>query len=110
MDSQLTTEVNAKLLPDVRNYLDITYEDTETDKKLTGIIERGVNYLQGIAGSSTPVDFTVEGNARSLLFDYCLYARSNSLYMFEQNYKSSLVALRLAREVAEYVSETDTTV
>ena len=29
-----------ELLQDVRNYLDITYEDAEGDKKLIGIIAR----------------------------------------------------------------------
>ena len=42
--------VTATLLSDVRNYLDITFEDEETDRKLSGIIERGVDYLDKMAG------------------------------------------------------------
>ena len=40
------------LLKDVRNYLDITYPDEETDRKLSGIIERGRAYLDNMAGAS----------------------------------------------------------
>ena len=34
-----------KMLQDTRNYLDITYEDNDTDEKLLGIIRRGADYL-----------------------------------------------------------------
>ena len=33
------------LLNDVKNYLDISWEDDNTDSKVTGIIERGMKYL-----------------------------------------------------------------
>ena len=35
-----------ELLNDVRNYLDITYSDTDGDTKLIGIITRGMAYLE----------------------------------------------------------------
>lgn len=33
------------LLDDVKNYLDITWDDELTNTKLSGIIERGKNFL-----------------------------------------------------------------
>ena len=93
-----------KLLSDIKNYLDITWSDEATDKKLTGIINRGKSYLQDIAGSFS-IDFAVECKARSLLFDYCRYARSNAIEMFEINFKSQLISLRLATLTVPAVAE-----
>lgn len=94
-----------KLLGEVRNYLDITWEDAATDQKLTGIIQRGISYLQDVAGAV--LDFEVEAMPRSLLFDYCRYARSNALEMFSQNYRGELIMLRIARGVQD-VDSTET--
>jgi len=101
----MTTE-EATLLADIKNYLDITWDDEYTDKKLYGIMNRGKCYLQDIAGSFS-IDFAVECNARSLLFDYCRYARSNALEMFGINFKSQLIALRLATKTALISIEED---
>lgn len=96
------------LLPDIRNYLDITYEDPETDKKLLGIIGRGITHLQDIAGGT--LDFEVEEQPRALLFDYCRYARCNALEVFDANFKSELVALCIASEVKQYANQETATV
>lgn len=95
----------AELIDDVKNYLDITWDDENTDKKLTGIIERGKSYLKEISGSSTDLNFDIEGLGRSLLFDYCRYARSNALEVFEKNFISDLLKLRISQEVVEYETE-----
>lgn len=89
------------LLAAVRNYLDITWTDTGTDTKLTGIIIRGKAYLDLKIGSA--LDYSVEDLPRQLLLDYCLYARSNALDEFEANYLSMLLTLQQREEVAEYV-------
>lgn len=88
------------LLSDVKNYLDITYEDPETDKKIMGIIQRGKKYLDKHAG--TEQDYSEEGTARALLFDYCRYARGNVLEMFEENYMSDLISMRAEAQADEY--------
>ena len=92
------------LLEAVRNYLDITWTDVEGDKKLTGIAERGMKYLDKAAGEV--LDYTVEDKPRELLFEYCMYARSNSHNEFQQNYLHELLALQIEREVARYDEET----
>lgn len=90
----------AELLSDVRNYLDITYEDEETDKKLTGIIARGMDYLDSTAGSEQ--DYTKESLSRALLMDYCRYARNNVLELFEENFRSELISLRIGAQTDDY--------
>lgn len=89
------------LLQAAKTYLDITWTDTETDTKLTGILERGCVYLDRIAGK--PQDYSVEGEARALLFDYTRYVRAGAADEFEKNYMSALLALQItaAGEIEE---------
>lgn len=97
------------LLDEVKNYLDITWQDGQTDLKLKGIIERGKKYLNRVAGKE--LDFDAEDKPKELLFDYCRYVRSNALEAFQQNYLHELIALQIYSEVAAYEAENpDTTV
>lgn len=89
-----------EILEAVRNYLDITYYDTETDKKLIGIIERGKKYLDKRAG--TEQGYEKDSEEYALLLDYCRYARNNALEMFEQNFRSELIALRIGVQTDDY--------
>lgn len=85
------------LLSAARNYLDITWEDDAGDHKITGILERGIQELNNIAGIE--LDVASETVERQLLLDYCRYARSNALDEFRRNYKSELVMLRIRHQV-----------
>lgn len=88
------------LLEAVRNYLDITWEDIAGDEKLSGIIARGIKYIDGIAGKA--MDYTIEDKPRELLLDYCRYARSNALNEFQKKYLHELLTLQMGQEVAAY--------
>lgn len=95
------------LLADVKTYLDITWTDAATDLKLTGIIARGINYIDRIAGS--PMDYTKEEKPKELLFEYCRYVRSNALEEFKKNYLPELLSLQISEEVKAYeAANTDT--
>lgn len=91
------------LLNDVKSYLHITWQDADTDKNLTGMISRGMKRLQDIAGAT--LDFSVEDLPRTLLFDYCRYANSHALEMFEKNFISELMSLHIDSQVAAMKSE-----
>lgn len=88
------------LLKDVRSYLDITWTDAATDEKLIGIAERGIKYIDRIAGSE--MDYTVNDKPKELLLDYCRYARSNALEMFQKNYLHELLSFQISKEVDAY--------
>jgi len=92
-----------QLLADVKNYLDITWIDEASDKKLTGIITRGMASIDSRSGKTQ--NYETEGKAKELLFEYCLYARSAALPDFYKNYKSELLALRLEESVNQYEIE-----
>lgn len=89
----------SELLADARNYLDITWADEDTDRKLSGILRRGMSYLNDKAG--TELDYSEEDQPRALLFDYARYARANALDEFEGNYLHDLLALHLKSRVKE---------
>lgn len=92
------------MIADVKNYLDITWDDAEGDKKLTGMIDRGMAYINGIAGREQA--FNTPCLAQSLLLNYCRYERSNALEDFQKNYRHELLSLQIAEGVSLYAAET----
>lgn len=86
------------LLAAVKNYLDITWDDPDGDTKLSGIIARGMRYLDKAAGAE--LDYTIEDKPRELLMDYCRYVRSNALDEFQRNYLHELLSLQIETAVS----------
>lgn len=86
------------LLQEIKNYLDITWEDPGTDQKLDGLIKAGINYLEGKAGE--PLNFEAQPDALMLLKDYVRYARDGAMDVFENNYRSLILALQHDRQLA----------
>jgi hypothetical protein len=68
-------------LTSAKNYLDITWEDAERIK-LSGILSRGIVYLDHRAGVTLDYDEGTE--ARELLFDYCRYVRADACRTLQQ--------------------------
>ena len=93
------------LLAAVKNYLDITWDDPDGDKKLSGIILRGMRRLDKVAGEN--LDYSIEDTPRELLMDYCRYGRSNALDEFEKNYLSMLLDLQREYEIKRYGDSSD---
>ena len=99
----LPEKIKLELLDAVKNYLDITWEDPAGDEKLSGILARGIKYINSVAGAE--LDYTVEDKPRELLFDYCRYVRSNALDEFQNNYLHELISLQISQEVKDYIAE-----
>lgn len=89
----------SKLLEDVRNYLDITWDDPKGDEKLLGMIKRG---MESLAGKIGECDFLRDTQERTLLFQLVMYEYSGELQQFWENYKSEIVGLQIAKKVEEY--------
>ena len=94
------------LLAAVRNYLDITYTDAATDSKLVRLLKTGQAYINNTCGAE--LDYSVEGQAQGLLFDYVRYGRSGASEMFWTNYKSELIALRTKSGMTAYEAASET--
>lgn len=93
--------VPTTLLSEVKNYLGITWTDSDMDAQLTGMIRRGIAYIS----SKTGVEVTaytgdnVNYRAQELLFNYVLYDRAGSVNDFKVNYRADLIGLRMNWEV-----------
>lgn len=85
------------LLAVARNYLDITWDDPDGDKKLSGILARGMDYLDKISGK--PLDYSANEKPLELLLDYARYVRANALSDFQGNYSHELLMLQIFGEV-----------
>lgn len=92
--------VSEALLSDAKNYLDMTWAGDTEDKKLSGILARGMAYLDHIAGVN--LIYTDESNARALLFDYVRYVRANALQDFASDFQTELMGLHIAGEVEQH--------
>lgn len=79
------------LLPAVKDYLKITWDDE--DAHLQGIISRGQAYLNDLTG--TTLDFETDGQPKALLLDYCRYVYNNASEYFEENYSKEILRLQL---------------
>ena len=94
------SDVPEELLAAAKNYLDITWPDPDGDRKLKGILARGMAYLTHAAGA--PLAFGAETAAQALLFDYARYARAGALQNFGTDFASELLGLHIAGEVEQY--------
>ena len=95
-----TVIVSDELLEDVKNYLNKDWKLDETSKKsLTGMIKRGIAYLNNVAG--TQLNYENEDIEKSLLLDYCRYADSKALEVFATNFQPDLLELNLKYQTTE---------
>ncbi len=101
--------VSAGLLAEVKNWLDITWDDTDADAKLEGQIRRGIAYISsktGVEPSAFDGDDPNE-RAKELLFNYVLYDRSGAVNEFKKNYRSDIIGLRICWEVQNATAAKD---
>ena len=76
-----------KLLDEVKNYLDITWDDIDADKKISGIIARGKLKIIDLVGAFRS-DFDKDTLAKSLLMEYCRLAWAGVPEKFEEIFRS----------------------
>ena len=92
-----------KLLEEVKNYLDITWQTSlEEDEKLNSMIRRGEAALSGKLGAC---DFDSDTQEKSLLFIYVMYERAGALNEFWSNYRGEIISLRLRKRAEKYETE-----
>lgn len=91
------------LLDDVKNYLNITWSDEATDRKVSGLIAAGMVYLNGKYGEEA--DYTADGEPRTLLMEYVRYGRDSALDVFENNYQALILDMQNGRTVSSYGME-----
>lgn len=95
----LKTEIE-QLLPEVKAYLNISWDDDVTDNQISLDIEESGARLEAIYGHKLNFVDPAEGEvsdvdylARGLLRARCFYAREKALDDFEPNYRGDLLYL-----------------
>ena len=91
------TNRDDELLSLVKNYLDITWTDDDTDAKIRGIVERGMSYLDHIAGRR--LDYFESDMETQLLMDYARYVRAGTFHAFAKDFQGELLSLHISGEV-----------
>ncbi len=87
-------------LQEVKNYLNITWNDADMDQKITGVMERALGILEDYAGAA--VDFSKCGGfERQLYLDCCRYIFNNAFEDFKISFGTDLTALRLKYQLEE---------
>lgn len=100
-------ELPEQLLTDIKLDMGITWDDEATESKLRRIIAAGMIYLNKKLGEAA--DYEVDGDPRTLLFEYVRYARDAALDVFENNYRSLILSMQHSRQVKVYVESTSQT-
>lgn len=95
--------VPADLLADVKNYLNITWDDETTDAKISGLIASAAAYLDGKLGGQP--DYEADGMPRTLMMEYVRYARDSALDVFETNYLQMILTAQQESMVSDYAVE-----
>ncbi|WP_289285709.1 hypothetical protein [Parablautia intestinalis] len=87
------------LLEDILNELDMTFADKGIKKKIQDIMQQGRGRLEELKGGE--IDFAKEMTARTLLFSFCRYGRSNAIEQFEHDFSSQLTFFALNAAVSD---------
>ena len=95
------------LLEEVKNHLDITWDNEATDNKIRSLIASGMSYINKKYGGEA--DYVADGMPRTLLFEYVRYGRDSALDVFENNYRSFILDMQNERRVGAYVERTTQT-
>lgn len=87
------------LLQDLKDKLNITWNEDETERRLKRILEDAAITLDFKLGAK--IDYT-KGMERNLLLNYCMYAYNNCTNEFDENYLNEIMQLRQKYEVLNY--------
>lgn len=88
------------LLQDLKDKLNITWDEEETNRKLKKIIRDAtitMNYKLG-----AKIDYFEDGPEHNLFLNYCMYAWNNCTNEFDDNYLNEIYQIRQKYEVLNY--------
>lgn len=90
-------EIPESLLMDVKNHLNITWNEPALDEKIQGLVASATRYLDLKAGEE--LDYEMDGLPRLLLMECVRYLRDEAMDVFENNYQSLILAMQDERRV-----------
>lgn len=87
-----------QLLADVKDYLQISWTDEATDRRLSDMIQASAVYLDTVTATSN--DYTEPGNMRTLLMERVRYQYNGALDAWLNNYLHLVVQAQLDAQSA----------
>ena len=88
---------------DVKNYLNITYEDEDINTKLSGILSRADSHVRKVSAVKNENELTPD--EEQLVLDCCRYIFNDAFEDFDRNFMPVINGCRGARQVAELESD-----
>ena len=98
------TEPTNSLLTQVKNYLNITWSDSDTDAKVQSLVEDAIPAMNHKLGVSS-VDYDEAGQERRLFLNYCLYLYNGVGNEFDDAYRQEINQIREKYIVAADLEE-----
>lgn len=89
-----------ELLVELKDRLQVTWEDDGTDRQLSRLIVRGQAYMNEVCG--TIFSFADGSPERELMMERCRYDWNNALDEFEDNFKKEMSRLILQVAVDDH--------
>lgn len=87
----------------LKNELLITWDEDETNLKLSRIVAGGIQALNHKLGAE--IDYTKSGSEQEIFLAYCVYAYNGCLNEFDGAYQNNIMQLRHKYEVQSYITE-----
>lgn len=92
------------LLQDLKDKLNITWDEEETNRKLESILENALAVMNYKLGADN-IDYVAPGMEHNLLLNYCMYVWNNCENEFDNNYLNEIYQIRHKYEVLNYEEE-----
>ena len=89
----------------LRNELNITWNDDETNLRLSRIVANAVETMNFKLGAN--IDYTQQGIEQELFLAYCVYVWNNCANEFDTNYLNDIYQVRQKYEVLQYGEQED---
>ena len=90
-----------KLIPIVKNYIDITWTDSDTDSKVAGIVREGIAKVKRLT-NCTEEELIADEERTALVKEYSRLAWAGVPEKFVEFYKSDMIRLRLGTFEEEF--------
>lgn len=91
------------LVEQLKERLNITWEDASTENKLSNIVEDAKIILDHKLGAE--IDYSKAGMERNLFMNYCLYAWNDCANEFDKSYLSEIYQIRNKYKVKRYAEK-----
>lgn len=95
--------LDAELLDALKLDQGVIWSDAATDSSFRSHAAGGMARIDELLGETG--DYSVPGDARTLLFEYVRYARAGALDVFEGNYRHTIISAQNKRRLARYAQE-----